>query len=186
MIVAAGTLELYAEKGLRNRFNGVFRSAAPLSEVHRAVLVAVAFRLEQFANPFIVRAVFLEAGAKPGLEARTAIGLVTRRVATEEEQVPDVALMPGEARVGKEFFDELLALVRFLALEECNGLFVGRDDTDEVERHAAEELRIGAGFGGRDLLALPRGAHLGVDDVSQRFRSPTGGGKRDQSENANR
>src|SRR6185436_15888828 len=100
MVVAAGTLELHAEKRLADRLAGVLRLIAVLVEIHwRAVVDAVPLGLEQCAHPLVVRLILLELFFQPADDALPAIGFISRWIPAKENLVPHFRLMPGIPRV---------------------------------------------------------------------------------------
>src|SRR5262249_4759048 len=128
--------------------------------------------------------VLRELRGQPGLEAiALARGVAVRRVAAEQRQVPHRRLVGGEARVGQQAVDQLAALAG-VGFEELARLLVGGERAGEVEEGAAEEGGVGGGAGGGELLALPDGLDLGIDEIAERLLGAGGAGEQGQEDQA--
>src|SRR5262245_165858 len=102
MVMASGALKLNAEKRLTDRLAGVLRGVSVLNVVQGPVVNTVPLGLQQLTHPGIIGDVLLEPAPQPGLEAVADAGVVARRVAAEQNHVPNIGLVLGETRISQQ------------------------------------------------------------------------------------
>ena len=135
--MTARALELDAEEGLADRDGGVLRFAAVLNEIEwRSVVDAAPLRFEQQPDQLVDRRVLIELGTQPAAEVRAFASVVAGRVASEEDLIPDVSLIPRVAGVFEQPVDQSRSLLGALVGEER----VRRRDEPAARRESARTV----------------------------------------------
>src|SRR5262245_29678238 len=94
--------------------------------------------------------------ANPGVERKCALGAASFIAALDAENVgPLIGEEITVLRRLQKLIDKLVALLRIIVGEKSSYLIGRRQRAGYVERHAANELFVGAQIGGHDAQFLP-------------------------------
>jgi hypothetical protein len=89
------------------------------------------------------------------------------RIDEVHEPGPDVGHAPAVVGVLEQVVDQLGSFVRGAVVDERGRFLWSRDDADDVQRHAADELAVGR-FGGRlDRAGAETGVDLLIDEPGE-------------------
>ena len=169
MVVALGALRAHAHEDLGHVLGGLQRVAFDLVEVGRRVLERAAVGAEQLLHHLVERHVVRDLLGQPvGVQEHRLVADVVGAILTISSSAHFIAQISENSLRSSSRSTSLARFAGSWSAMNSMVLLFGRQQADDVERHAAEKDFVAADLAGQDPQLLQLGVDQLVDVVGRR------------------